>query len=134
MTVTLAHPDLEDFADSLDVLGPEGMSADESDEDDEEESLPLKVLLHPWRSIAVSEWLQTLDDVYIYDEMRTKTTCNIPEARQRTLIPFHGSIAVRGLPYNFYRLKWLKTLNPPKMSDLRVQVPVILQYTDKIVR
>jgi hypothetical protein len=134
METTLAHPDLEDLADSLDVLGPEGMSADESDEDDEGYPMPPAVRLHPWRSPAVSDWLRTLDDVFAYDKMTKNLIHEIPEDRQRTMTPFMGGVAVPGLPGNFYRSKWLKALTPQKAVDLQVQTPVVLQFSDKIKR
>jgi hypothetical protein len=135
LDVTLAHPDLQHYADLLRTLGVDGMSGDESDDDIQGNRLPVPFTAFTpfWRNPAVTEWLRILDDVFLYDQLRAKKPNELP-ARERCLFASPDHVAVPGLPVSFYRPKWLRGLDPTTLASLQVQPWVNLQFSAKILR
>ena len=120
---TLAsHPLLRLHLSMLESLGPDAMSDDESDREDavqlngdyrKDQSLPsFDVVVPIWRSSLVTEWLISIDVLYV-KLMRSSDKLRgcFPHIRRRNYHSVNKEAkCVKGLPVNAYDTEWHQQL------------------------
>jgi hypothetical protein len=103
------------------------MSSD--DTDDESNEPQYRIMVKPWRSVAVTVWLRTFDAIYRYDQRGpacpSRSRGNQARRRFESNIKDDSSPAIRRLPRNAYDEGWLARLNT---YDLETIDPVEEPY------
>lgn len=94
-------------------LGVEGMSSDESDHENNIEQY--RILVKPWRSVAVTVWLRVFDAMYRHDRCGPVRAGNSrgkgPRLRFQSTTVDGSRPAVIRLPRNAYDERWLGHLD-----------------------
>lgn len=139
---------MQRFVPALMGLSSGGMSEDESDHtpDSEDEGdqvegeIPqsgpqrrrYKITTLEWRSPDVTQWLRTMDLVYIGTRFYDDGT-PMPGNQARERYPSNKTQIgrpIQGLPRNFYNAEWLQTLSPDDLADLDVQPEIDIAFTN----
>ena len=136
-----SEPDLSRFRCYVDKLaGGDGMSGDETDHCGTQQIKGQRkffVVRPEWRSMDVTRWLRTIDNVYIYRRFSENGRASRGNwVRQRIDSGRLDRVRrpVSGLPENFYDAAWLGTLSSKARAELEIQPEISLRHSSAIKR
>lgn len=135
------EPGLARFRDYVDKLADGGgMSGDETDYCGTTPTGGQRkfLVVHPqWRSKEVTNWLRTIDKVYVrhrFSQDGRASRGNWVRQRVDSGRSDNGCRPVSGLPKNFYDGTWLRTLSERARAELRMQPEISLKHSSTIQR
>jgi hypothetical protein len=90
-----------------------------------------KIVKLQWRSLEATKWLRTMDLIYAGTKINEDNTRG-PGNQSRPRYPSSKKQLgrpIKGLPRNFYDPRWLATLTPRKLEELRVQPEISIEFS-----